>query len=62
MTSSHASSNDSVSDTLSFITGKTFFPNLMSVPFMEGLKLAFTFSLVLNLISAAASWLCGPKS
>jgi MFS family permease len=44
------------------ITGKTFFPNLMSVPFMAGLKFAFTFSLVLNLISAAASWLCGPKS
>jgi hypothetical protein len=44
------------------ITGKTFFPNLMSVPFMEGLKFAFTFSLILNLISAGASWLCGPKS
>jgi MFS family permease len=38
------------------ITGKTFFPTLMSVPFMEGLKFAFGFSLVLNLISAAASW------
>ncbi|AXK79722.1 MFS transporter [Pseudolabrys taiwanensis] len=38
------------------ITGKTFFPTLMSAPFMEGLKFAFTFSMLLNLISAAASW------
>jgi hypothetical protein len=28
---------------------------------MQGLKFAFTFSLILNLISAAASWLGGSK-
>ena len=38
------------------ITGKTFFPTLMSAPFMQGLKFAFTFSFLLNLVSAAASW------
>jgi MFS family permease len=38
------------------ITGSRFFPELMSVPFMHGLKFAFTFSLFLNLISAITSW------
>jgi MFS family permease len=43
------------------ITGKTFFPQLMSASFMHGLKFAFTFSMVLYLISALASWLGGGK-
>ncbi len=38
------------------ITGKTFFPDLMAAPFMEGLKYAFTFSMALNLLAAIASW------
>lgn len=44
------------------ITGKTFFPHLMAMPFMEGLKFAFTFSLLLNLVSALASWRAGGKT
>jgi hypothetical protein len=43
------------------ITGKQFFPLLLSGPFMHGLQLAFTFSLILNLIAAVASWLGGGK-
>jgi MFS family permease len=43
------------------ITGKTFFPELMAGPFMDGLKLAFGFSLMLNLIAALASWLGGGR-
>jgi EmrB/QacA subfamily drug resistance transporter len=41
------------------ITGKTFFPELISEPFIEGLRIAFTFSLVLFVLAAAASWMRG---
>jgi hypothetical protein len=43
------------------ITGKQFFPELISDPFMHGLRIAFTASLVMCLIAAAASWLRGGK-
>ena len=43
------------------ITGKQFFPNLISGPFIHGLAYAFTFSLVLYLLAAVASWLGGAK-
>ena len=43
------------------ITGKEFFPQLISGPFMDGLKIAFTFSLIAYLIAAAASWLRGDR-
>ena len=43
------------------ITGKAFFPGLISGPFMHGLTFAFTFSLILNLLAALASWLGGVK-
>lgn len=43
------------------ITGKTFFPQLISGPFMHGLKIAFTFSLILYLLAAIASWLRGKR-
>jgi MFS family permease len=43
------------------VTGKTFFPELISEPFTEGLRIAFTSSLVMCLIAAAASWLRGGK-
>jgi hypothetical protein len=39
------------------ITGKTSFPELISEPFIDGLRIAFTFSLVLFLLAAAASWM-----
>jgi MFS family permease len=43
------------------ITGKTFFPHLIAAPFMHGLVFAFTFSMILNLLAAGASWLAGGK-
>ena len=39
------------------ITGPHFFPELLSGPFMVGIKIAFTISLVLYLGAALASWL-----
>jgi MFS family permease len=41
------------------ITGKQFFPELLSGPFMVGIKIAFSISLALYLAAALASWLGG---
>jgi EmrB/QacA subfamily drug resistance transporter len=41
------------------ITGKTFFPELISGPFIDGLRIAFTFSLILFLVAAWVSWMRG---
>ena len=41
------------------ITGKEFFPHLLAAPFMVGIKIAFTISLLLYLLAALASWLGG---
>jgi hypothetical protein len=43
------------------LTGTTFFPQLISGPFIHGLRIAFTASFAMCLISAAASWLRGGK-
>jgi hypothetical protein len=43
------------------VTGKSFFPRLISKPFMHGLRITFTASLVMCLIAAAASWSRGGK-
>jgi MFS family permease len=43
------------------ITGKEFFPNLMAGPFMEGIKLAFSFSAGLYALAALCSWRGGPN-
>jgi hypothetical protein len=43
------------------LTGHMFFPELMSGPFKQGLAFAFTFSAVLYLIAAAASWRGGKR-
>lgn len=43
------------------LTGKQFFPNLISQPFMHGLRIAFTASLIMFLLAATASWLRGGK-
>jgi MFS family permease len=45
----------------SHVTGKTFFPHLIAGPFMTGLRIAFTASLIMCLIAAAASWMRGKK-
>lgn len=43
------------------ITGKNFFPDLLSGPFMHGLRIAFTASMILFLLAAVASWLRGGR-
>src|SRR5207237_10412753 len=45
----------------SYITGTTFFPQLISDPFMHGLRIVFSAAVVMSLIAAAASWLRGEK-
>lgn len=41
------------------ITGKEFFPHLLAGPFMVGIKIAFSISLVLYVLAAVLSWLGG---
>ena len=44
-----------------FLTGRRFFPHLISLPFMKGLRTAFDFAIVACLLAAIASWLRGGK-
>ena len=44
-----------------YLTGKTYFPQLISQPFMHGLRIVFSAATVMSLIAAAASWLRGSK-
>jgi hypothetical protein len=41
------------------LTGSTFFPNLISAPFRNGLHAAFLFAIIACLIAAAASLMRG---
>ncbi len=41
------------------VTGHSFFANLISAPFHQGLTIVFIFALVMCLVAAAASWLRG---
>ena len=43
------------------ITGKKFFPNLISGPFMKGLRITLVASMIMTLIAAGFSWLRGAK-
>ena len=43
------------------LTGRTFFPSLISSPFQHGLVLVLTFSIVASLVAAAASFLRGGR-
>ena len=43
------------------ITGRRFFPTLISVPFRQGLHAAFDFAVASCLVAAAASWMRGGK-
>jgi MFS family permease len=43
----------------SYLTGRTFFPDLISAPFGHGLRLAFVLAAVLCFIGAGFSWLRG---
>ncbi len=44
-----------------FLTGRSFFPHLISGPFSDGLAVAFWFAIIACLIGAVASFLCGPR-
>jgi hypothetical protein len=41
------------------LTGRTFFPGLISAPFRSGLHAAFDFAILASLLAAAASWTRG---
>jgi MFS family permease len=43
------------------LTGRSFFPSLITGPFGTGLHYAFTFAIVCSLIAAVASWLRGKR-
>jgi MFS family permease len=44
------------------VSGRTFFPGLLSGPFQTGLHEAFAFAIVACLVAAAASWSRGTRS
>ena len=44
-----------------YLTGRSFFPHLISAPFLHGLHLAFDFAAAACVIAAIASWLRGGK-
>jgi MFS family permease len=44
-----------------YLTGREYFPRLMSKPFSSGLDEAFDFAVVACLVAAAASWMRGGK-
>jgi hypothetical protein len=41
------------------VTGRSFFPGLITAPFRAGLHAAFDFAIVASLLAAAASWTRG---
>jgi MFS family permease len=43
-----------------YVTGREFFPNLITAPFHAGLGVAFAFAIAANVIAAIASALTGP--
>jgi hypothetical protein len=47
--------------TRELVLGKTFFPNLLASPFEQGLRIAFSISVVLSLFAALASLLRGRR-
>ncbi|WP_433560064.1 MFS transporter [Pseudonocardia xinjiangensis] len=48
-------------DQAAFLTGRSFFPDLISGPFAEGLAVAFWFAVGASLLAALASWLTGGR-
>ncbi|MHB8323401.1 MAG: MFS transporter [Candidatus Dormibacteria bacterium] len=43
------------------LTGREFFPNLISQPFMSGMRVTFYFATGMMLVAAGASWLRGKR-
>ncbi|PKW15831.1 putative MFS family arabinose efflux permease [Saccharopolyspora spinosa] len=48
-------------DHAAYLTGRSFFPALISPPFSQGLTIAFGFAVAACLVAAIASWLRGGK-
>ncbi len=44
-----------------YVTGRQFFPHLITAPFHDGLGVAFAFAIAANVIAAIASLLTGPR-
>ncbi len=44
-----------------YLTGRSFFPHLVTAPFMQGLREAFDFAVIVCVIAAVASWMRGGK-
>jgi len=43
------------------LTGQSYFPNLISGPFMDGMHVTFAFAAAMMVVAAAASWLRGSQ-
>jgi MFS family permease len=48
-------------DKASYLTGRSFFPSLISGPFAQGLHVAFWFAIACCLLAAVASWPRSPR-
>ncbi len=48
-------------DQASFLTGRSFFPQLITGPFADGITAAFTFAVIACVVAAVASWFAGGK-
>jgi MFS family permease len=48
-------------DQAAFLTGRAFFPELISAPFSEGLAAAFTFAVIASVVGAVACWFSEPR-
>ncbi len=44
-----------------YLTGKVFFPHLISGPFMDGMHITFTFAMIMMIVAAIASWVRGGR-
>jgi len=44
-----------------YLTGRSFFPQLITQPFSDGLTAAFWFAIAACLVAAAASWFTGTR-
>ena len=49
-------------DQATFLTGRSFFPQLISGPFADGLTAAFWFAIVACLVAAVASWFASGRT
>jgi MFS family permease len=48
-------------DQAAYLTGRSFFPQLITDPFSDGLTAAFWFAIIACLVAAAASWFSGAR-